>query len=199
MCVNRIISGAAKPARVVRAHACAVALGGEKGMITFGRTLGFQSSDEIDFAVSDDGRAFTVNFVGAGFQLDTAQSQEPIATRQFSLAVPIEGDDEHVEIEFSAGTNATLTEGGTAIALLSVNGQSAVTALAAEETDQAFQTTLTFSAPRPKECRLTFMLLGGRDSQNPNSEALAQILSIDAEILPRPPGPEGPPVPPSER
>ncbi|HVO16130.1 MAG TPA: hypothetical protein VMV26_13000 [Alphaproteobacteria bacterium] len=197
--MKRIISRHAHSASLTGALARSADFGGEVAMVTFGRTPGFQSSDEIDFSVSDDGRAFTVNFVGAGFQFDTAQSQEPITTRQFSLAVPIEGDDDHVEIEFSAGTNATLIDGGTAIALLSVNGQSAVTALAAEEADQAFQTTLTYSAPRPKECRLTFMLLGGRDSQNANSEALASTLSIDAEILPRPPGPEGPPVPPPER
>ena len=74
-------------------------------MATFARTPTFQSSDEIDFAVSGDGTAFTLNFGGSGFQLDNKSWQSPVSTLLFSLVVPLEGDDEKVEIEFIASTS----------------------------------------------------------------------------------------------
>jgi hypothetical protein len=167
-------------------------------MATFGRTPTFQSSDEIDFAVSDDGRAFTLLFVGSGFELDTGASEAPIATRLFSLVVPIEGDDERVEIEFIAGASVTLFDGATAASVLSVNGQSVVADLSAQDPAQDSETVLKYAADRPSECRLAFLLLAGRDSKNPNSNAVLAAQSIDAEFLPRAPGPQGPPVPPPE-
>ncbi len=163
-------------------------------MVTFGRKPTFQSSDEIDFAVSEDGRSFTLEFIGSGFQLDTGSSEAMVSTRLFFVVVPLEGDDERVEIEFIADTSATALNGATAVVVLSVNGQTVAADLAVQDQDQSFDTTLKFAAARPAECRLGLLFLTGRESKNSDSQAILTAHAIDAEILPRPPGPQGPPV-----
>ena len=168
-------------------------------MVTFARTPTFQSSADIDFAVSDDGRAFTLSFGETGFQLDTEKWKTPLATTLFSLVVPVSGDEETIETEFIAETSVVGFGGATATVLLSVNGRSVVTDLPAEDSDQSFNTVLRYTGVRPSEFRLAFLLLGTREAQNPESNAILTGLVIDGEFLPRPAGPEGRPVPPPER
>jgi hypothetical protein len=174
----------------------------EVAMVTFGRTPTYQSDENIELNVSDDGRALTLGFSGGGPEVAVGSSKRgrladwspellspaPTATRAFFLGLPLEGYDERVEIEFFVSNGFVLTqEGTTATIMFSVNGQTAVTDFPANS-DQSFTQQLNFTAaPTPSECRLCVFLLVGRDSTNPNAEAfLSTGPALDAEFLPRP-------------
>lgn len=160
-------------------------------MFTFGQKPTFQSSADIDFGVSEDKRSFTLEFGTTGFQLDTGASKAPLATRAFYLVVPLEGDGK-AEIAFAAQTSVVALNGATATIVLSVNGQTAVTDIPGQDQEQSLNTELRFVAENPAECRLSLVFLGGRDSTNADSQAVLTGLSVDAELLPRPPQPTGP-------
>jgi len=156
-------------------------------MFTFGKIPTYQSDEKFELDVSDDNRALTLSF-SEGFEVTVGggKSPAPTSTREFSLVLPLEGDDETAEIEFIV-TNAFVatTEGATATIVLSVNGQTTFADFPANS-DESFDHVLTFTAPSPSECRLTVFLLVGRDSQNSNAEATLSVPVINAEILPRP-------------
>ncbi len=150
-------------------------------MFTFGRTPTYQTDEELDLALSDDRRALTLRF--SEFEVSVGGGSSPTSTRAFCLVLPLEGGNgETAEIEFIV-TNALVvtTEGATATIVLSVNGQTTVADFPAN-TEQSYLQSLKLTAPSPSECRLCVFLLVGRDSRNPNAEALMNTTAIDANI-----------------
>src|SRR3712207_1278696 len=108
----------------------------EVAMVTFGRTPTYQSDENIELNVSDDGRALTLAFLEGGPEIAVGSSKRgrlagwspellspapPTATGAFFLGLPLEGYDERVEIEFFVSSGFVLTtEGATATIVLSV-------------------------------------------------------------------------------
>ena len=157
-------------------------------MFTFGQIPAYQSDEKFELAVSDDKRALTINFADFQISVGGSTSPRPMSTREFSLVLPLEGDDKRVEIEFAVDGFILALEGATASVFCSVNGQTTVADFPGSS-DQNFVQRLTFAAETPTEARLYLLLLLGRDSGNANADASLSVTSIDAEILPRPPGP----------
>jgi hypothetical protein len=168
-------------------------------MFTFGQTPTFQSDETFELDVSDDGQAWTLTFsefevpVGGtnrGRLADWSPellSPAPTATRAFFLVLPLEGDgSERVEIGVHIQGHVFTTEGATATIVLSVNGQTTVADFP-PNSEQSYLQSLKFSAPSPSECQLCVFLLVGRDSKNPNAEALINASTIDADIPSAPP------------
>jgi hypothetical protein len=68
-------------------------------MFTFGQLPTYSGDAKFEAALSEDKRAFTVTFSdGATIQLSKASA--PIATKVFSLVIPLEGTGDKAEIEF---------------------------------------------------------------------------------------------------
>lgn len=153
-------------------------------MFTFCKTPTYQSDDNFILNVSDDGRALTATFSDLVVTVGGSKSPTPISTRVFNLVLPIKGDGEQVEIEFAIQGFSLTLEGTTASIVSSVNGQTTVTDIPANS-EQSFTHQLKFAAPSASECRLSVFLLAGQDN-NSNAEAFLNVLSIDAEFLPRP-------------
>jgi hypothetical protein len=153
-------------------------------MMTFGKIPTYQGTEKFELGVSDDKRALTLTFsdfvarVGGGATV-------PVASRLFNFVAPLEGDDKRAEIEFSISAGLLTLDGASATIVCSVNGQTKSADFPAKS-EQTVTHTLKFVADKPSECRLSVLLLAGRDSKNANSEAFLNVLSIDAEILPRP-------------
>jgi hypothetical protein len=135
--------------------------------------------------VSDDKRALTLTFSDLQVTVGGSTSQVPTSTRVFSLLVPLEGDDEKVEIEFIITAGILTRQGATATIISSVNGQTTVADFPANS-DQSLDQQLKFVAQAPSECRLCVVLLVGRDTKNSNAEAFMNVIAINAEMLPRP-------------
>jgi len=155
-------------------------------MFTFGQIPPYQGDDKFEVSVSDDKRAFTLTF--ADFEATFAEQQggsAPTSTRVFSLVVPLEGDDKGAEIDFTASGFILTTAGATATAVLSINGQTAVADFPAGS-ESSLLLNLKFVADTPADCRVSLVLLIGRDSNNPDAEAHLNVSAIDAEVLPRP-------------
>ena len=76
----------------------------------------------------------------------------------------------------------TTSDGATATAVFSVNGQTTVADFG-DNADQSFRQELKLSGNMPPECRVCVFLLAGRDSTNPSSQAFLNVLTIDAEII----------------
>lgn len=153
-------------------------------MFTFGKTPTYQSDGNFILNISNDGRALTATFSDLVVTVGGSKSPTPISTHVFHLVLPIEGDGEQIEIEFAIQGFALTLEGTTASIVSSVNGQTTVTDFLTNS-EQSFTHQLKFAAPSASECRLSVFLLAGRD-KNSNAEASLNVLSIDAEFLPRP-------------
>lgn len=158
-------------------------------MLKFGKAPTYQGTEKVEVAISEDRRAITLAF--NGFETRAAAgSSVPVASRLFNFAIPLEGDEKEAEIEFSANGQIVNISGATSTVVLSVNGQT-VALDRSTDSDDSYQQAFTFKAKRPSECRLSVVLLTGRDTTNPDSESFVGATSIDMEILPRPPQPRG--------
>lgn len=157
-------------------------------MITFGRIPRRKSAVKFEPGLSEDRRALTLTFSGFQIHAGGSRSRASTVTRLFSLVLPLQGDEPKAEIEFNLDCFVITTAGATASLVCSVNGQTTVSDFP-ENTDQSFVHTLRFAADTPSEARLCVFLLLGRDSKNANAEAELSVSTIDAELLPRPPGP----------
>jgi hypothetical protein len=154
-------------------------------VFTFGEIPTYQGDLGFQAGVSDDKRALTITFSDVTVELGKAPGDTaPTASRTLSLQLPLQGGVGRAEIEFTLQAGIFLTEGAHATVLLSVNGQSTVADLLAEP-EQTFVQTLAFAEDTPAECRLFAMLMVGRDSRFPEAAAVANVVSIDAEVLPR--------------
>lgn len=157
----------------------------ETSMLRFGQVPAYQMDGQFDFGLSDDRRAFTLSFSDLQVTVGHRSSTEPMATHVFSIVVPLEGSQEKTDIAFHLSDAFVKTMyGATATILFTVNDQSIVADFT-EDTEESFMRELTFAAQRTSECRLCVFLLVGRDSNNPDAEAFLNVLTIDAEILPR--------------
>ena len=157
-------------------------------MITFGRIPRRKNAVKFEPGLSEDKRALSLTFSDFQIHVGGGNSRASTVTRLFTLPLPLKGDEPKVEIEFSLDCFVMTFDGATASLVCSVNGQTTVTDFP-ENTDQSFVHTFRFAAETPSEARLCVLLLLGRDSKNANAEANLSVLSIDAELLPRPPGP----------
>jgi hypothetical protein len=157
-------------------------------MITFGRIPRRKSAVRFEPGLSEDKRALTLTFSDFQIHVGGGKSRATTVTRLFSLPLPLRGDESNVEIEFNLDCLAITTAGATASLVCSVNGQTTVADFP-ENTDQSFIHTLRFAAETPSEARLCVFLLLGRNSKNPDAEANLSVSSLEAELLPRPPGP----------
>ena len=154
-------------------------------MLRFGKIPASQGDEKCELAVSPDGRALTITFSGFQVKLGGCKSPTSTAARVFSYVLPLEGDAERAEVEFTVQGYVLATEGATAAAVCSVNGQSVVADFP-RPADQSILQKLTFAAEKPSECRLCAVLVAGRDSRNADAEVFLNVTAIDAEILPRP-------------
>ena len=151
-------------------------------MLTFGKAPIYQTNEKFDLGISRDGRAFTLTLSDFEINSETGKSAAPIVTREFSLVVPLEGEEKRAEIGFHVSDGFVATGmGSTTTIVFSVNGQTTVTDFGANA-DQSFRQDLKMTGEMPSDCRLYVLLLFGRDLKNPNSEAFLRAALIDAEI-----------------
>ncbi|HUL05516.1 MAG TPA: hypothetical protein VLV76_04235 [Candidatus Acidoferrum sp.] len=154
-------------------------------MFTFGKVPTDQTEDKFDLGMSDDKRAFTLTFNDLKVTSEAGQpSAAPISAHVFSLVVPIEGYGKNLEIEFAVSGTVVTKEGANATLMLSVNGQTSVADFPANSDESPVQ-KLKFTAEAASECRLSLLLLVGRDSKDTSTVAFLNAMAIDAEILPR--------------
>jgi len=111
-------------------------------------------------------------------------SAAPIAAHVFSLVLPIEGYGKNLEIEFAVSGTVVTNDHATATLMLSVNGQTSVADFPANSDESPVQ-KLKFTAETASECRLSLLLLVGRDSNDTSTVAFLNAMAVDAEILPR--------------
>jgi hypothetical protein len=135
----------------------------------------------FDLSISDDGQVFTLNFAEIQADVDAGKSPDLIAARVFSAVVPVDGGDKGVDIAFAAQGFAFATEGASAYALLSVNGQTTVQHFSAG-TDQSFVQQLSFKGGPTSQCHLAVVAVVQRDPAFPDAAATLRPSSVDAQI-----------------
>src|SRR5690606_23910815 len=154
-------------------------------MLTFGQVPAYQTDVRFDYGLSPDRRAFTLSFsdLQVPAEPDVGKSALPITSRVFCLVVPLEGAEERAEIAFHVSDGfVTTSDGATATAVFSVNGQTTIADFR-DNADQSARQDLKLSGKMPPECRVCVFLLAGRDSTNPSSQAFLNVLTIEAEII----------------
>lgn len=161
-------------------------------VFTFGEVPPYQGDVSFQAGLSDDRRAVTLTFSDVTVEVGNSPNDTaPTANRTLSVILPIEGGAGRAEIEFTLQAGIFLTEDAHATVVFSVNGQSAVSDFLAEP-QETFVQRLLFAADSPAECRLFALLLVGRDSRFASAAAVANVVAIDAEFLPRPAQPAVP-------
>ncbi len=155
-------------------------------MSIFGEVPRFEEGVTLESSASEDGRALTLTFSDVVLELGNSPDDTSLtATRALSLVVPLRGAPGRTEIEFAMHGSLVMSENAHASVLLSVNGQSTDADFGMDPTTSSYLQPLHFIADTPAECRLFALLLLGRDSRFSDAAAFADILSIDAEFLPR--------------
>jgi uncharacterized protein YegP (UPF0339 family) len=140
--------------------------------------------DDFRISVSEDGQVFTLTFSDIQAIIDPSKSPASVAARLFSLVLPVDGGGNGVDISFRASGFALTTEGTSAYALLSVNGQTSVEQFP-PETEREFVQELKFEAGPTCECGLAVSVLVERDAAHSDAAAHINVLAVDAQINPR--------------
>lgn len=157
-------------------------------MFAFEQSPSYHSDVGFDIDVSPDKRVFTMTFGNFQVAIPPGKSSAPMATRLFCVALPIaaeaKGVGGGVEIAFVVSGSVATLDGATGSMIFSVNGQTTVVDFPARS-DRTFEHEFTFKAPAASECRLSIVLLSGRDFKDSNAEAYLNVTSINAEFLPR--------------
>jgi uncharacterized protein YegP (UPF0339 family) len=140
--------------------------------------------DDFQLSVSEDGQVFTLTFAGVQAVLPSGASPAPVAARLFSLVLPVDGGGNGVDISFRASGFALTTEGTSAYAVLSVNGDTSVEQFPSEG-ERDFVQELRLQAGPTCECGLAVSVLVERDAAHPEAAAHLNVLAVDAQINPR--------------
>ncbi len=153
-------------------------------MTTFGKVPAYQGTEKYELDISPDRRALTLTFSDFVAQIRGKAGAVPVVSRLFNFALPLEGKEDHAEIEFTFQGTQFLEKGTTATLVCSVNGQT-IAADFAPDMDLSVQRVLKFSTDNPSDCRLSILLLVGRDGESPDVEGQLGVMAVDAELLPR--------------
>lgn len=146
----------------------------------FGTTPVFTSEDPLDLAVSPDGQALTINYLGFEALVDSA-TPPPVVTAIRSVALPTEVFAEGVTVAVRIDGFAFATDGAAASAVVIVNGNAGVKRVA-PGADGDFVHEVVAEGTGTAECRISVILVAERDSVNPDAVARLNVLSLDAEI-----------------
>jgi hypothetical protein len=157
-------------------------------MLMFGKIPTYQGTEKFELGVSDDKRALTLTFSDFTARVGGKGATVPVASRLFNFVAPLTGD--YGEVEFTVTVGVLTLQGATATIVASINGQTK-TADFPPNTDKTVEHTLKFSTNDPSECRLSVLLLAGRDSTNVDAEANVNVIAINGEILPHASGTKG--------
>jgi hypothetical protein len=160
--------------------------------VTFGDKPSFQSDDKFEYALSDDKKAFTIAFQGLEIAVEgnklpaavaararSATVSAPIATRAFSIVLPVTSG-EPIKTAFFASGFIVTTNGAQGTLVFSVNGQNTVVKLP-PNSEREFVQKLDFEAGAVSEVRMTVFLLLERDSKYPDAAAFLSVNTIDTD------------------
>jgi hypothetical protein len=164
-----------------------------RGTATFGDKPIFQSSSDIEYALSPDRQAFTITF-GSFFEAIAAsgtlpsevarrarsgKSEGPVVARTFSIVLPVTSE-KPIRTSFIASGFAMTGPDSSATLMLVVNGQQKVVRFG-PQTERSFVEKLDFRAARASEVRMTAFLLAERSSGNADAMSFLRVAAIDTD------------------
>jgi hypothetical protein len=148
------------------------------GSATFGDKPTFQSDDQFNYGLSDDKKAFTILF--SDVSAKSAAATTPIATRVFSIVIPVTGGNS-VKTSFFASGFVSTSKGAQGTLVFSVNGKNSVASFS-PGTQQSFVQELQFGGEYVSDARMTVYLLAERDSKTADAEAFLNVTAIDTDL-----------------
>jgi hypothetical protein len=152
-------------------------------MLGFGQAPTHKSDIQITPSVSSNKQSFVLIFEGLQVDVPPGKSLTPMPTRLLQLAFPLKDGSTGVEIRFAVEGHVFTEEGVTGTLVFSVNGQSIVADFPAN-LDKDYVQELKSKAPTASECRISVLLLAGRDSKNSDSGGYLNATSLTATIQP---------------
>lgn len=146
--------------------------------IGFGRAPLYDSDIGFALSVSDDKKAFTATFNNFSARL-TANSPNPIVTRDFSFTIPYKAKDPCEEIPLFVSGFVAAEKGVNSHVILCANGQTSFLDLTeADGKDFVHQTKVL--AGTGSELRVTIFLAADRDS-NSQADATLIVNAVDTD------------------
>lgn len=173
-----------------------------RGGATFGEKPIFQSSSDIQYVLSPGRNALTILFgpffeaIATSSSLPTevarrarsnkseapVKSEGPVATRTFSIVLPLTSEKPIRTPFFASGFAFTGPDSGASLVFV-INGQQKVVRFG-PSTEKSFVEKLDFRAARTNEIRMTLFLLAERNSSNPDATSFLRVDAIDADTVP---------------
>jgi hypothetical protein len=155
--------------------------------VSFGKKPTFSSIKHLDYALSDDEKAFQITFeeglaagVGAVAYDGLKKTRAPVSTRVYSAVILAAGAS--IDTDFVLNGFRTTEQGTNTMVVLTVNDQHSVTNFSSEEsTDGAFTASLRYQADGLTDIRLNVVVVAERDSSHPDASALIAITDISAD------------------
>ena len=151
------------------------------GGTTYGDKPVFQSSNNVQFSLSDDKKAFTITFnpafeASAG---NSASNTALVGTNVLSVVIPVTGKD--VNTTFVLTASVTADEGAGGLLMLNVNDQQTITRFK-KTSEKEVLVQLKYRAKNTGDIRLTVFLLAERDAAHPKAPVLIHALAIDSDL-----------------
>jgi hypothetical protein len=161
--------------------------------VSFGEKLAFSSS-KVDYAVSDDKKAFEIRFptalaVGVGTpSFEGVKTGTPVSTTIYSAVVPVTGKS--LKTTVIANGFAAIEAGTHTVLVLTVNDQHSVTHFGKKKNDEAITASLKFQGKAVRDLRLTLALIAEQASTSPDASALIAINDISTDAAFKKPKPK---------
>jgi hypothetical protein len=172
-----------------------LAIAGSSAAIARDPTIGekptFQSDDSCSFGRTEDQKAFQLACTGfestvgagtppaaAGSRTRSAASDAPIASRVFSVVIPI-SDGKRASVPFSVSGFVLTTEGAEATLLVRVNEQNTIVKFG-PKSDRGYAKNFIYRTPSASELRVTLFLLTERKSTSSDASAFLGVNVVNA-------------------
>jgi hypothetical protein len=150
------------------------------GRANFGDKLSFQSSDKMDYAVTDDRQAFTLTFSALEATIGNQKSDPPLMSQVAAFVIPVDGKS--IDATFVVSAVATTTEGTDATIMLVVNDKSTMMHFPPNSNAKDVVLQLRYRAKAVSDLRVAIFVLVERDQAHPGAGADLTVDALDGDM-----------------
>jgi hypothetical protein len=149
----------------------------------FGDRLIQESDIRYSFTLAPDNKTLSVLFDNLRVELPAHRAEPLIATRTFTLSIPIKDGATGTSVGMDLRGAVQRTEGANVLLVLWVNGRSTVIDLSTVPYGD-FERRVDATLDAASECQLIFVLMAERDAQPGEVGAMLDVDSLDVVIKP---------------
>ncbi len=149
--------------------------------LQFGPSLTYTSEKSLDYAVSDDKKAFQINLNEFGLGENGKPPEHPVLTRALSVVVPMTGAKPGREIMIHFSGLALMNPGAHGLALFNINGKNHILTFDPSKKDKPIQETIKFKAGKGAEARITVIFVVDKEAGATDGAGYLRLTTIQTD------------------